>query len=433
MNNYIQQLNHFGVEYLPYNGAIYIFCPTCRYGEITGNKMATVYLDQQRGITECRNCGEKLVWANFIAKFTGEKPIEMPKPAPQITLPDAGRGKMLRVSAPPYEILSVGEILARDFGEEVWLIDRLVPATGIVALSGNPGEFKTWITNHVALCIGNGTAVFGQFSSKQGPVLVIDEENQLRDIKRRYELLQAKSNVPIFYLSLTSFRADTKERVAEISAIIKERRIALVIIDSLVRIHGQQENDATQMAAVFKGLQQFAKDGAAVIFTHHNWKRMGYYKAANPAQDMRGSSDILAAVDGHISVERKENEDILILRQNKARTSEQLSPFEVSIVKDESGPTAFVYKGNYDEKKKKADEAAGAVAKLLAEGIKSRGEIEDALGNTFGKGAVSEGIKMAMKVGDIELVPKDELSDEQKAHSRRKYYRFVGEEDPPAL
>lgn len=100
------------------------------------------------------------------------------------------------------QVWSIADILAHDFGEEEWLVESLVSKQGITAFSGNPGDFKTWITIHMALCVSRGNLVFSQFKTTQGGVLIIDEEDHLRLLKKRLNLLGANETDEIHYISL---------------------------------------------------------------------------------------------------------------------------------------------------------------------------------------------------------------------------------------
>lgn len=335
----------------------------------------------------------------------------------------AARGDGMRtdqtVSKP--RLWAIGDILAHDFGEEEWLVESLISKQGITALSGNPGDFKTWVTIHIALCMSRDTSVFGKFKAMQGGVLVIDEEDHLRLLKKRLELLGAKETDKIYYLSQNGIKMDDEKVRDSILEIVKEKNIKLLILDSLVRVHQQDENDAKGMAKVFSGLQKIIVAGASVLFTHHHRKQVGF-GSGNLGQSMRGSSDILAAVDCHITIEKKKDEaDRLVIRQTKLRQAELLPPFEVNILKGELGPSGFEYAGNYDEKKLKAEEVAAAVVLVLMEGVKSRTELNEILRKEFGKTAIEDGIKIAQGEGDIERIPSKELP---KGDRKQAYYRL---------
>ena len=139
---------------------------------------------------------------------------------------------------------------------------------------------------------------------------------------------------------------------------------------------------------------------------------------------MRGSSDILAAVDSHITVERKrDKEDCLLIKQTKSRQGEALKPFEIEILQGPSGPSGFEYAGDYDEKKAKAEEIMDVLPSVLADGMKSRADIHEGLKNEFGKSAIDDGLKFGEESGIIVRVPKEELP---KGGRRKVYYRLPG-------
>jgi hypothetical protein len=191
-----------------------------------------------------------------------------------------------------------------------------------------------------------------------------------------------------------------------------------------VRVHGQEENDAKGMAKVFSSLQKVIIAGASILFTHHHRKQVGYGNS-NLGQSMRGSSDILAAVDCHITIEKKKDEENrLIIRQTKLRQAELLLPFEISILKGEFGPSGFEYVGDFDEKRMKAEEVSSIVTSLLVDGMKNRTEIHEILKGEFGKTAIDEGIKIAVDNGMIEKVPAEEIPKQDR---RKAYYKIPTE------
>ena len=327
--------------------------------------------------------------------------------------------KIVPINKP--HLWSIGEILAQDFGEEEWLVNSLISKQGMMALSGNPGDFKTWVTIHIALCVSRSLPVFDKFQVSQGGVLIIDEEDHIRLLKKRLESLGAKETDNINYLSQSGIKVDSEEVRDMILEIVKEKNIKLVILDSLVRVHGQDENDAGGMSKVFSNLQKILTEGASILFTHHHRKQQKG-QGNNSGQSMRGSSDILAAVDCHIMIEKKgEEEDRLIIRQTKLRQGELLPPFEVKIIKSDLGPSGFEYAGDYDEKKKKAQEIENALVALLTEGIKCRTEILEFFDEDFGRDVIDMGIKLAVENEKIEKIPKEEL---EKENRKKAYYRI---------
>lgn len=406
-----EQLTRYGIDWSIVNGKICVPCPR-EHQNLKPGQRPNVLLGMATDSGECGFCGEQFHSSDLLAAYVAEH--EKRK-----TIKAVAKGNQ------PFKVWSVGEILNYEFGEDEWLAKDIIPLPGIAALSGMPGDYKTWLTIHIALSVARGIPAFEQFETKQGGVLIIDEENHLKHIKKRLTLLGTKADDPIYYLSMTGFKADREEKLQQILKMVKEKSIKLVIIDSLIRIHDKDENDASQMAKVFNGLQEIINGGASILFTHHHRKQTDF-RPNNPAQSLRGSSDISAALDSHISVERKKNEDALILRQPKLRQAEPLKAFEIRILKDnDGGPCGFEYIGPHDEGKNKAEEAADSIENILADGsIKTTAEINKSLSGTFGKGAIRGGIKLAQNERhSIEQISKEELPEGYSTKGGKHYYR----------
>ncbi|OGY59649.1 MAG: hypothetical protein A3I31_00555 [Candidatus Colwellbacteria bacterium RIFCSPLOWO2_02_FULL_44_20b] len=320
---------------------------------------------------------------------------------------------------------TMGEFLAQDFGPEEWLVESLVLQPSIVALSGNPGNFKTTIATHIAQAVARGTPVFGQFATKQGPVLMIDEENHQRHMQKRFLNFGASEDDNIFYLSHAGVKLDQPESCERILKKIKAEGIKLVTLDSFVDMHSQQENDAVQMQVILAALREFAQAGASVVFLHHPTKPMGS-SGLKTHQFLRGSSNILAQIDTHFHVEKEKDENLLVIRNEKMRDAGQKRPFEVEIqmadVGGEQIPRGLAYLDVHDDEATKAEQASEAVVNILEDGkFLSRKAVHEELKEEFGKMAIDKGIGLAEKREQIERVPKEDLPT--NANAREHHYR----------
>ena len=155
-----------------------------------------------------------------------------------------------------------------------------------------------------------------------------------------------------------------------------------MIFDSLVRIYSGDENSSREIEQLFRNMIKLTNMGLTVIITHHHRKQQFGQTDRSP---MRGSSDILAAVDCHIKVERKSNNHIKII-QDKVRVSEETLPFGVNVISDNKSSVEFEFTDFYaqeDEyKKSKAEQAEEVIIKLLSEnGSMDRQTIVDELKN----------------------------------------------------
>lgn len=239
------------------------------------------------------------------------------------------------------------ELMSKDFPESEWVIDRLIPE-GLTVLSAQPASFKTWLLLDIAISVASGSSLFDTFDSKQSGVLMIDEENSPRLLQQRLGLLNEDNLLPIHFMIEQNFKLDDK-KVGKILKFCRSNNIKFLTFDSLVRIHSSNENDAVQMSEVFAKVRQFTKAGINVLITHHNRKSGS---VENAGQDMRGSSDILASVDCHLSLKRDRSDHRLILTQTKVRFSEELPPIEMEVVATDEN-VKFVYVGSLEIESKR--------------------------------------------------------------------------------
>lgn len=238
------------------------------------------------------------------------------------------------------KVVSYGELASIQFPPNKWAVDFLIPASGITILSALPGSYKTWLLLHLAINIATGEKVFDEFETSRSNVLMIDEENGPRLIQGRLRDLGGYDEIPISFLFDEGF-AVTEENMKMLLDYCKEYGIAFVTIDSLIRIHGSNENDAMEMSKVFSQLKKLTAAGISVLITHHNRKPGG--NSIGGSQEMRGSSDILAALDCHIAIKRDGRK--LKLTQTKVRLCEEMNPIEVELTVNEHGQVGFEYIG----------------------------------------------------------------------------------------
>ena len=257
--------------------------------------------------------------------------------------------------------LTMKELMKQEFPDSEWVVNRLIPE-GLTVLSAQPASFKTWLLLDIAIAVSLGNPLFGTFDTKKSGVLIVDEENSARLLQQRLLMLQERDDLPIHFMIEQNFKLED----AKVSKIIKfchKNDIKLLTFDSLVRIHNSNENDAVQMSEVFAKVRKFNKAGINVLVTHHN-RKTG--KSENASQDMRGSSDILAAVDCHLSLKRDKEQNRLVITQTKVRFSEELEPIEVQVVANEEKLT-LEYLGTKDIGESKRKKNLRLINEILAE------------------------------------------------------------------
>lgn len=291
------------------------------------------------------------------------------------------------------KLISLGTLLNTEFPEQKWLIDSLIPLQGLVAISGTPGSYKTWITEYIALCVSEGQPLFGKFSTSQGNVLIIDKENSRYLIKDRFKSLGADSANNIYFLD-EDFLVEDEEIITRIIRVIKQYEIKLIIMDSFIRIHQGEENSATDMSEVFRVLKQLIDEGSSILFTHHH-RKQGFIGKTNNTDSLRGSTDILAALDCHLAVDKLE--DGIKVTQAKLRQKEALNPFKIRLepVSSELQPyLTFTYLGEINENKEKIEDVRELILNILSD-VKehSRQEIMELLKDKYGRTIVDSALQ----------------------------------------
>lgn len=252
------------------------------------------------------------------------------------------------------------------YPERTWLVNELIPAGALTVMSASPGSYKTWLLLSTAIAVAEGSNLFGEFEVQQGRVLIIDEETGESQLKDRLLKLGANKDLPINFLSRKGF-ATSEENMDELLLDARAYEVKLVIVDTLVNIHSGDENNPGDMTEVFKQLRRLADVGIAVIVAHHN--RKSGSRVGNSGEEMRGSSGILAAVDCHIGVVRKNKTRRVTLEQTKNRYGEELAPIKLELIGDTKAneTLVFEYIGQAEREQNKDEVLYKIVVQLLTE------------------------------------------------------------------
>jgi hypothetical protein len=237
-------------------------------------------------------------------------------------------------------------------------------------ISAPPNTWKSWLLFLFAYNIASGTEVLNKFSTEKAGVMIVNEEDSPRLVQDRLKLLSiTESDLPIYY----RIAQGTKLKEEFIKSLIteaKEKKVGVIMFDSLRAIHSADENDSTAMQEVLDLLKQISRENITVIFTHHHRKKAQFGGKNNDAESTRGSSGINAAISGHISLEEKDNKTdgskYIIVRHLKSKVGEKLGPFDVGI---ETGDTTvgFQYLGDHEEQNQAENEAKDKIIAALGD------------------------------------------------------------------
>lgn len=243
-----------------------------------------------------------------------------------------------------------------------WLAKDLIPSGMLAAITGESNCYKSFLTLALAQSVATGKPFLGHFEvEKKGKVLIIDEENTRRLIKKRFEDMGIEAHEDIIFLSLSGVQIDHGSHHNKLKALIDEIDPVLVVMDSLVRFHSKDENSASEMSGVMRNISLLTSEERTVLFIHHH-KKEGFGKNSG-SNSVRGSTDIFNALDCHIGI--KKNTDTLTLNQHKLRVQKQLDPFSVTIDNLTAGHLQFVYGGVDTSRQDLVNETMGEIVNML--------------------------------------------------------------------
>src|SRR5262249_6343597 len=186
--------------------------------------------------------------------------------------------------------------------EQLYLVDELIPVTGLVDIWGKAKTFKSFWTLdlmlHVAMGweyrdrrVRQGTVVYCAFEGGHGYKKRIEAQ-------RRHYKIGDDADVPLFVMSgQASLVKDRKLLIADIKAQLERRPPAAVVLDTLNRSIDGSESKDTDMGAYVNAASAIRDAfGCAVIVVHH---------CGLDETRPRGHTSLPGAVDAQLAVTRE--------------------------------------------------------------------------------------------------------------------------------
>lgn len=206
------------------------------------------------------------------------------------------------------KLLSAQDILDHTGDGLFWVVNDLIPQGGLVMISGKPGVGKTWLGLLLARAVSEGLPFLGRLTT-WGKAAYVDLENSRSILRDRLARIR-----PMAVEFAPAWAMEKPFSLWDKDIDHWAREGYLIILDSLVRAHGVDENSAQEMARVMGRLRELSHMGATIVFLHH--------KGKSQENEYRGSSDILAGVDVAYLLDREDGH--LELKTIKSRVGEDL-------------------------------------------------------------------------------------------------------------
>jgi hypothetical protein len=330
------------------------------------------------------------------------------------------------------ETLTLGQILAMKDLKIEWCVDRLIPKEGVAIIGGPPGKGKSWALLDLALACISGGLWMNRFRTQRGRVLYVDEENPPALVRHRLcRLLKGwNREFPDTDLCFALGQGLCLARSGSLASLhntIEALKPSIVIVDSLIRVHGTEENSASEMARVFAGVKDFVRrfHCTAVFADHQKKPGMG---ATSQDLLLRGTTEKVAFVDTLLSLYEKDG--ALIVEHSKSRFAQPVPKFVIAIEDPEPDATTIRVIGDAEEIRRQArlEHATGVILGVLAGGtwIPRKQIVAEAKKAVIPARAVDEVLKLLLADGALE---REDRQPEGRG-GKAAHYRLTRPHDP---
>ena len=317
-----------------------------------------------------------------------------------------------------WKIYSGDELLEMDIEETDFLVEKLIPESGICMIVGEPNSHKSWIMLEIAKMVSLGKNLFGTLKTKRSKVLYVDSEAPLPEIKRRWEMLKGEKGTNVSFISLSGLQIDNDNDLDELAEIIRNEGFSVIIFDSFRDIWDGDENNNQQARNVMKALAKLQQLGCTVIISHHKPRPTAIGSAQHA---VRGSTVFEAKCDS-ILVIRKNKENGMMheitIGQTKLREGIKTPDFVIGM-NEKDGHVNFEFVGETASKKSAEEMACGAITQLFTESSPMyESEVIKALKDQYPPIT----LRRAFNV----MVERKAITLDHYGKSNSKYYRLVG-------
>jgi hypothetical protein len=230
-----------------------------------------------------------------------------------------------------------------------WLVDGLLPQTGVGLISGQWGIYKTFVGLDLAAAVMVGPAFIDLPITRQGGVLFVAVEGA-SDISIRIEAVH-KTKYPDYTGRLpfawidecprllgpkaTEKLADTANKIAEQMQRDFGVPLALIFVDTVVDAAGYakpgDENDAAVNQIIMRRCADLSRlTGALVLGIDHFGKAVETGTRGSSAKE--GRADVVLALLGDKDISGKVSNTRLCVRKNRAGPTGAEFPFTVRVI-----------------------------------------------------------------------------------------------------
>jgi len=229
---------------------------------------------------------------------------------------------------------SYAELMGKKVQKERWLVENWWAEDSHGFVSGQPKTFKSVLTTDFAASVASGEPFLGNKVHKQGPVLIIQEENsewimqdRMRKVVHSKGLLEGQANVdgndvevqfppdlPLYFLNNKGFCLTEAEDRLHIEKQIIRIKPVLVVFDPLYLMLGDaDENSSKDLRPILVWLKGLHFNYNTAIMVVHHWNKSGFSKRGG--QRMLGSALLHAFTESAFYLELKDDGVVSVERE----------------------------------------------------------------------------------------------------------------------
>lgn len=240
---------------------------------------------------------------------------------------------------PEPKLLTYSELSAKDIPDIEYLVEPLIPKSALVYCYGPPGSFKSNFMLYTSIVGTKNDNLLEQFKIKKPfKTLYIDEENReigMKDKLNKLSIGLAIEPTKNNYAWISSgFKLIDTTSLIQLEEIIKNKKIDLVIIDSVAKVFTLNERDETFVKLIYKALEPLmSKYGVTFVLIHHT-RKLGLNQTKRGMEDISGSREFSAHADSMIYIESNDKRGSFTLKQTKNRYSDKCYSLNFTVTGD---------------------------------------------------------------------------------------------------
>ncbi len=274
------------------------------------------------------------------------------------------------ISTRHFEILTVGDLMARDFPEPEWVI-KGVMSEGLNILAGAPKQGKSMLALNIALTVAGGGKALGDVQVSTSDVLYLSLEDKHRRVKHRASKMLGKirEGLSESVSSRLAIATDWPRQDEGGLKLIdlwanKVSKPGLVIIDVWNRfapVMQRQGNAYSHDAEAMGAVKRFAERRGFTILIIHHTRKPGMKDPEDFVHEISGTMGLSGAADGILVLMRSRQSQQASLHVTGRDVAEQ----EIVLEFDENSLT-------WTSLGKRADHVEGRVQEKVVRFLRSQ-------------------------------------------------------------